>query len=1101
MRHSLSYLKKLFITHRVALSLGCWLFLAPEALLALDPAKTLSQYNCQNWTHQDGLPVNRINSITQTRDGRIWFATQKGLVVFDGVRFNLITLPSRPEFPSQNVSCLSSSSRNGLWFGVASGSFGFYDGRQYIPFESHSWMEAGMNVIAIREAADASLWIGGDKGAARVIRGDTNANAFFDQTGNCSSFYDDRKGRVWLGTVQHGLFYWEKGQLNSFPDETLKQSIIFTIAEDSQGNLWLGTENGARCYGANFQSNNIPDIFNEVRALLLDRCGVLWMGTRGNGLGRFQNGNFSFLRKTDGLVSDFITSLYEDQEGSIWVGTKDGLSQLSDLKFPNFSASEGLLPGQCHSVAASKNGGLWVALDRGVSWFDGKTVTNFSSEAGLATPYVKRAYEATNGNVYLIDGAKNIEILSGGKIVAKFPSQDWPAGIVETSEGVVVSVGGNLFLVSTNGLNPYPFKSQDAAPMYWIYNLCSARDGGFWVASANGIFHVENGTYERWGLEDGLSSTKVNWLSEDREGVLWAGLTIGMARVKNGKVDCFSRDEGLFDNYIYAIVPDDFGNFWVQSSRGIFRVRQKLLDDFAAKSVQRIECTGYDGLEALKTIDTTEIESSGCQTADGRIWFPSPGGVIMIDPARIYTNSVPPPVRFERVRVNALEITGQTNSELQPGSGQLEIDYAAASFIAPQSVQFKYLLDGFDRAWIDAGNRRSAFYANLKPGKYRFRVQACNSDGVWNVNGASIQFALLPHFYQAAWFKIIIAAAVVGVLIGIYALLAWQVESRQRKLEMENHLLESKVCERTAKLETLHRQLVDASREAGKAEVATSVLHNVGNVLNSVNVSADLLKQRIGNSRLDNLAKLTALVREHRNDLPRFLTEHEKGRQLLPYLEILADHSSVERRECLGELEALSRNIEHIKNIVATQQSYARVLGVAETIDLAGLLEDALSMHTAAYQRHSVEVIREFGDVPPITVDRHKVLQILINLLHNAKYACEAARISNRKIIVRISASGPAHVKIFVTDNGIGIAPENLTRIFSHGFTTRKAGHGFGLHSGALAAREMGGSLKASSDGVGKGATFTLELPLHCKFSQPEAGESASDAKSLVASH
>jgi len=295
-------------------------------------------------------------------------------------------------------------------------------------------------------------------------------------------------------------------------------------------------------------------------------------------------------------------------------------------------------------------------------------------------------------------------------------------------------------------------------------------------------------------------------------------------------------------------------------------------------------------------------------------------------------------------------------------------------------------------------------------------------------------------------------------------------------------LLESKVLERTAKLEILHRQLVDASREAGKAEVATSVLHNVGNVLNSVNVSADLLKQRIVNSKLDNLAKLTALIRQHKDDLPRFLTGDQKGRQILPYLESLANYSSAERRECLGELDGLSRNIEHIKNIVATQQSYARVLGVAETVDLADLVEDALSMHTAAYQRHSVEVIREFRDVPPITIDRHKVLQILVNLFHNAKYACEAARISERKIIVRIASSGPDHVKIHVSDNGVGIAPENLTRIFSHGFTTRKTGHGFGLHSGALAAKEMGGSLKASSDGVGKGATFTLELPLKGNF-------------------
>ena len=199
--------------------------------------------------------------------------------------------------------------------------------------------------------------------------------------------------------------------------------------------------------------------------------------------------------------------------------------------------------------------------------------------------------------------------------------------------------------------------------------------------------------------------------------------------------------------------------------------------------------------------------------------------------------------------------------------------------------------------------------------------------------------------------------------------------------------------------------------------------------------------------------------------------------------------------------QSLARNIEHIKQIVATQQSYARVSGVAETVKLAELIEDALGMHAAAYQRHAVQVIREFADVPEITVDRHKVLQILVNLLHNAKYACETARTSERKITVRIAASGPNHVKIHVGDNGMGIAPENLTRIFSHGFTTRKNGHGFGLHSGAIAAKEMGGSLKAHSAGVGKGATFTLELPIQPKSARSGRTDRIAESEALAVSH
>jgi ligand-binding sensor domain-containing protein/signal transduction histidine kinase len=1039
-----------------------------------------------------------VSSITQSRDGYLWLGTQKGLVRFDGTRFMLVSLPTRPEFPGQSVSCLSSSRQGGVWFGVNGGSIGLHDEYGFASNGADEWAQFGNNVLSIRQASDGAIWAGLDTGLLKVVPGKTNATSFLDTIPNCTSIYESRNGRVWLGTAHLGLYYWQDGKIMNFPDESLKNAIVFAIAEDPKGQLWLGTEYGPRCYNSNFQSNSIPEFYNEVRALLVDRRGILWMGTRGNGLGRFQNGALSFLRKADGLPSDSITTLYEDHEGSLWVGTPEGLSQLSDVKFPTFSATEGLLAGSCHGVAPSQNGRLWVTLDRGISWFDGKTATNFSSEIGLVTPYIKRAFEASNGDLYLLDGSKNIEIFSGGKITARFPNEAWPGGMVEDSKGMIVSIAGKLFRIDTNALAPFTYKFADTPPFYWIYNLSAARDGGIWVASANGVFHVRNGMFQRWGMDEGLSGGKVNWVSEDADGVVWAGLTTGIARIKNGRVNCFSREDGLFDNYIYSIVPDDFGSLWVQSGGGIFRVRRQVLEEFAQGKIRKIECTGYDGLEALKTIDTAEIEPSGCKTHDGRIWFPNPAGVVMIDPARIYTNASAPPVRLERIRVDGMDVIGKNSLNLRPGPGELEVEYNALSFIAAQNVSFRYRLEGFEGEWIDAGNRRSAVYANLKPGKYRFHVQACNSDGIWNTEGNSFQFELPPHFYETAWFKVGCAVAAICALFGVYALLLRHLHSKQRKLQAANELLESKVRERTARLETIHKQLIDASREAGKAEVATNVLHNVGNVLNSVNVSTDLLKQRIADSRLSNLTKITALLREHQDNLPRFLTEDEKGRQLVPYLETLSEYSSAEQGEFLGELESLARNIEHIKNIVATQQSYAGGCDITDLVDLATVVEDALSMHTAAYRRHSVKVIRQFAKVPLMAVDRHRVLQILVNLFHNAKYACESARPTEREILVRIAICGSERVHVQVLDNGIGIAPENLTRIFSHGFTTRKNGHGFGLHSGAIAAQEMGGALQAQSDGIGKGATFTLELPLRPATAHPALTEAIEGPESPV---
>ena len=275
----------------------------------------------------------------------------------------------------------------------------------------------------------------------------------------------------------------------------------------------------------------------------------------------------------------------------------------------------------------------------------------------------------------------------------------------------------------------------------------------------------------------------------------------------------------------------------------------------------------------------------------------------------------------------------------------------------------------------------------------------------------------------------------------------------------------------------MHRQLVDVSRHAGMAEVATSVLHNVGNVLNSVNVSSSLITDKVRKSKVANLARAVGLLRERSADLPAFLSQDPKGRQLAPYLNGLADHLAKEQQEILDELKSLGANIDHIKEIIAMQQSYAKVLGVVESLPVATLVEDALSLNAGAMERHHVQVIREYAGVPPILVDKHKVLQVLVNLIRNAKYALDDRGHSDKQMTLRIAPNGENLVRISVIDNGVGIAPENLTRIFEHGFTTRKEGHGFGLHNGALAARQLGGSLTVQSDGFGKGATFTLELP------------------------
>ena len=301
------------------------------------------------------------------------------------------------------------------------------------------------------------------------------------------------------------------------------------------------------------------------------------------------------------------------------------------------------------------------------------------------------------------------------------------------------------------------------------------------------------------------------------------------------------------------------------------------------------------------------------------------------------------------------------------------------------------------------------------------------------------------------------------------------------QIQTRDTALLHEIAERKRAEEELQRtqqQLIDASRQAGMAEVATGVLHNVGNVLNSVNVSATIIAERLNQSPTGNLARAAAMLREQNGQLVEFLTHDPRGKVLPGYIADLSQHLEEERLEARTEIDLLTRNIDHIKEIVSMQQAYARVSDNSEVLPAAALIEDALQLNVDSFRRHHITVERDFAPVPPVAVDKHKALQILINILRNAKHAMDDADGHEKRMTIRTRHQEGQAVAISISDTGVGIAPENLTRIFSHGFTTRKDGHGFGLHSAALAAQQMGGRLTAQSDGPGHGATFIFELPL-----------------------
>jgi signal transduction histidine kinase len=438
-------------------------------------------------------------------------------------------------------------------------------------------------------------------------------------------------------------------------------------------------------------------------------------------------------------------------------------------------------------------------------------------------------------------------------------------------------------------------------------------------------------------------------------------------------------------------------------------------------------------------------------------------------------------VQIDQVMADGVSLPLTQGLEASPGRHQWEFHYTALSLLLPKRSLFRYRLEGFDQDWVDAGTRRTAYYTRFPPGTYTFRVIASNGDGVWNDTGASFRFTLKPLFYQTFWF----------VLLCIFAILAAAGAAYRWRVGRLKHLadtLSEQVADRTRDLELANKQILQAqdklvrtARQAGMAEIANNVLHNVGNVLNSVNVSAGLIGAKLRDSKSAGLAKAVSLMNEHSSDLGAFITADERGKALPGYLNKLVAALAQEKQAVSDELSSLTKSVDHIKEIVATQQSYSGVSSVIESVQVKDLLEDALRMNAGSIAHHQIDIVKEFVEVPSMLLDKHLMLQILINLIDNAKHALNGGSQQPHQIKLKLDiaeTTDAPRLRIRIEDNGEGIAPENLTRLFAHGFTTRKNGHGFGLHSCALAVKEMKGSIAAFSDGLGKGAAFVLELPI-----------------------
>ncbi len=772
---------------------------------ALDGDKNIDQYGQDTWTSQNGLPGEAVYQILQTPDGYLWLRTSAGLVRFDGVRFVLVdpVVAGKPTHETVGAMCLSAGgdllvrtiTRTLLY---KNGAFSDYRPPAPLPDGAiRSLYETKEHDVLL--GADDFIYLIQPGGLRMLLRGTGFVN---------NAFVRDEKGVVWIGG-QSKIFNYKNGELSvsrglqaSGPDNAL--------TEDHWHNLWLGTETGL--YRINPDRHGMEAmarqaIHGEVNSLLEDHDGNLWVGTTASGLYRLKGGQIASFDSSDGLTDNQVLSLYEDREGSLWVGTANGLDRLRNTSITTFTTKEGLPSNNIKSVIETRDGSVFVYCgSEGLARIKNGGVTRIGKKDGLPSAYGYAMFEDKDGSLW-IGGRLGLSRYKDGKLTfyggtGRFPKV-FLSAINEDGESLIVTTSApeQVALRFKDGkVSPFTFEGE-TTPLSKIenYTFTIYRDpsGTLWFGTVPGLFKFAKGEPLAKAFQKQIQFP-VTSIFDDQHGSLWlGGRTPGLTRLhlSDGRVTHYTSAAGLFDGSLTRVLPDDDGNLWISTPNGIYRASRKELDDYADGHAAMIHPVVYGTADGMKTSEATEPNSQpgGWRTRDGKLWFTTRRGVVVIDPKHLLQNDLPPPVVIESVVTDEKTLAAGTTLEVPPGNSRIEIRYTGLSLTVPEKVRFKFKLEGYDRDWVDAGTRRVAYYTNLSPGEYRFRVIASNNDGVWNLQGATVGLLLKPHFYQTYWFF-----TGAGLLIASLLVLAYQV--RTASLRAQQKKLELRVAERTAEL-------------------------------------------------------------------------------------------------------------------------------------------------------------------------------------------------------------------------------------------------------------------------------------------------------------
>ncbi|MGB8886173.1 MAG: two-component regulator propeller domain-containing protein [Candidatus Korobacteraceae bacterium] len=810
-------LRFLWLRTRIAAALGAsliFLLFVADAVHALDPNKRVTQYTHTSWRIQDGSAPSGMYAIAQTSDGFLWFLSLPGEIYrFDGVRFVSWHLPAG--IPFKRMENAFADHSGGLWLWGRHDIVHLKDG----VITSHFKLE-GDKFQRISEDPDGSLWVAQRSDPPLCHVTDRVVKCFGKSDGIPISQVDtllaDGKGGFWLGG-QTTLVHWHAGVSETYKLEGVKAIGIGIqcLARAPDGSLWVGIfgegPGGLRQLRDGVIRPFVTPTFDgrkfDITAMMFDRDGNLWVGTEKNGLFRIHGDAVEHYGHTEGLSGDSVWALLEDREGIVWAATTSGIDGFRDPAVATFSQAEGI-SALAGGVLASRDGSIWVGTGGALDSIVNGSVSSITTGKGLPGTQVTRMLEDHAGNLWVgVDDA--LYIFKDGHFRRISGPGPQPLGMVY---GLIEDTDGNIWaacnskpkkLVRIRDFQIREEFSQPRVPSAW--KMAANPRGGIWLATRKGdiVLFRQGAALQEFPLNPNAKDASPHKIVAQADGSVLASFEDGLVGFRGGKVQRMTTKNGLPCDQIISFIQDKEKRWWLYTRCGIVELADSELQRWWTNPEAVVQARLYDSFDGAQP--NVAPFNSAALSPDGRVWFANGLVVQVLDPSRLSQKA--PPVAdtyVESVIVDRKELAASENLSLPPHPRDLQIDYTSPTFLIPQRVKFRYRLDGYDHDWHEAGTRRQAFYTDLPPGRYSFRVIACNSDGVWNENASKLNFSVAPAYYQTNWFRALCAIAFLALLWAAY-------QSRVRQLRHHFEMtLDARVSERTRIARDFHDTLLQS---------------------------------------------------------------------------------------------------------------------------------------------------------------------------------------------------------------------------------------------------------------------------------------------------